>query len=63
MHSGVVNGISPDPSVLQIPKEKGHGPPNNGPKLHRAREAQTLAQRPSEFTSFGRFEHPFRTIF
>merc|ERR1711865_73021 len=26
-------GISPDPSVLQIPKEKGLGPPNNGPKL------------------------------
>ena len=35
LHSGVVNGISPDPSVLQIPKEKGLGPPNNGPKLHR----------------------------
>jgi len=34
LHSGVVNGISPDPSVLQIPKEKGLGPPNNGPKLH-----------------------------
>ena len=34
MHSGVVKGISPDPSVLQIPKEKGLGPPNNGPKLH-----------------------------
>ena len=35
LHSGVVNGTSPDPSVLQIPKEKGLGPPNNGPKLHR----------------------------
>ena len=52
MHSGVVNGISPDPSVLQIPKEKGLGPPNNGPKLHRPVRHKPLAERPSESTSW-----------
>ena len=48
MHYQWLSGISTDPSVLQIPKVNGRGPPNNGPKLHAAGEAQTVGVRPRE---------------